>query len=165
MYDTYSKVMYKLSTNQGIIKAVIKQLTDIQKKCGGGRERIRQIDVEIANLAEQNTRIAVFNNKKIMKDTEFISKREEILGKIESLRAERKKLVCADKNEEYIDEVTVLLESLDQFSLEQGFDEDLFFDVVKKVYVVSNKELRFVLIGDLEFSDEIDEDLRCMKNE
>ena len=77
----------------------------------------------------------------------------------------RKKLVCADKNEEYIDEVTVLLESLDEFSLEQGFDEDLFFDVVKKVYVVSNKELRFVLIGDLEFSDEIDEDLRCMKNE
>ena len=59
----------------------------------------------------------------------------------------------------------MLLESLDQFSLEQGFDEDLFFDVVKKVYVVSNKELRFVLIGDLEFSDEIDEDLRCMKNE
>lgn len=165
LYDTYNKVMYKLSTNQGIIKAVIKHLTDIQKKCGGGRERIRQIDIEIANLAEQNTRIAVFNNKKIMKDTEFISKREEILGKIETLRAERKKLVCTDKNEEYIDEVTVLLESLNEFSLEEGFDEDLFLDVVKRVYVVSHKELRFMLIGDLEFSDEIDEDLRCMKNE
>jgi len=37
--------------------------------------------------------------------------------------------------------------------------------VVKRVYVVSHKELRFMLIGNLEFSDEIDEDLRCMKNE
>lgn len=163
IYETYRKMMYKLSTNKTIIKALATQLATLQKKSGGGRERIRQIDMEIASLSEQNARIAVFNSKKLMKDTEFISRRTEIEGKIESLRTERNKLVCADKNEEYIDEIFALMNYVSEFSLESDFDEDLFFAVVQDITVVSASELRFRLIGELQVAEEIPERMRCYK--
>lgn len=165
IYETYQKMMYKLSCNKNLISDMVKQLTDVQRKVGGGRERIRQIDTEIANLAEQKNRIALFNAKKVIKDSEYASMRQDLDAKISDLRSERLKITTADRNEEYIDEINELLICLEDFSMDDGFDEDLFMTVVKGITVVSLSELRFRLIGEIEVSEEIPEWMRCKRND
>ena len=70
------------------------------------------------------------------------------------LRAERRKLLAEDENDEMIDNLKTLDATLaDQNDVQTKFDENLFADIVTGITAVSNTELRFRLIGGLELTE------------
>ncbi|MCR5528689.1 MAG: recombinase family protein [Saccharofermentans sp.] len=117
------------------------------------REEIHHIDVEIKAATDRNHRLASLRVKNVISDEEFAKGKFEIMNTLSRLKSERKKLLAFDKNDESIDSLMLLKETIEK-SLNQ-YDESVIRDTVDAIVVQDDGMLLFRMIGGLRFRERI----------
>ena len=92
---------------------------------------------------------------------EFIKQSSEIAYKITELRTTRRKILSESENAETIDELSELNAALMESESTENFDEILFENIVKRIFVINNACIKFSLLGGLEATEAIREKERC----
>ena len=85
----------------------------------------------------------------------------DINNKIAILRAERKKKLAEDEDDELLDTLKTLNEIIEEYQLANEFDEELFEQIVERITVNDNTSITFHLIGGVDLTEEINEKGRC----
>ena len=120
---------------------------------GNRREEIHQIDVEIKAATDRNHRLASLRVKNIITDEEFAKGKFEIMNTLSRLKSERKKLLAFEKNNDSIDSLILLKETIESSS--NQYDESIIRDIVDAIEVQDDGMLLFRMIGGLRFRERI----------
>lgn len=162
IYAAFSQMLEKLiEYRKPLIGVLIKQMEMMLSKTGVNTDRIHRLDKEIADLATQNLVITQLHTKGILNAAEFSTQSAEINGQISGLRIERRKRLSESNGDETLDELKTLDSTLAECELQDGFNEELFEQIVKSITVENSAELTFHLIGDIALTETICEKGRC----
>lgn len=165
VYDTFCIMAYKLRENQNtLISTLIRQLEELKDNFGENTDRISEIDKQIAQLCAQKHVLTKLTNNGIMSPADFTKQASEIDNAITELRAERRKRLSEDLDDELLDELKMLKGAIEVSTQVPRFDAELFGKIIKKIYVIDSSRIRFKLLGDIEFTETIDERMRCKQS-
>ena len=149
------RLLYKLHNNcDAIIGKTIEYLEKAIIIHGNHREKIHKIDVELKAATERNHRLASLRVKNIITDEEFTKNSLEIGSTIGRLRSERKKLLAFDREDDSIDSLMLLKNTIENGSGE--YDEDDIEEIVDRIEVLDDGAVIFQMIGGLRFKERID---------
>lgn len=163
VFDAFIRLVLKLKNHiREIIDPVIKYMEVLQLLTNDEAVRINGIDDEISSLSLQASLLSKLYEDGVLTRDDCTARRISINNKLTKLRSEkrRKKKEGDDKLDE-LRELRNLLKSKDD---QWCFDDALFRQIVLEITVVSNAELRFRLIGGLEFTEYIEksERIKCI---
>lgn len=162
VYEAFNRMAFKLKSYRSeLLGTLIHQMETMQERTNIGRERIRQIDKEIADLGARNIVIARLHTSGVLNAAEHSMQTAEINNKITELRTERRKRLSEDENDELIDTLKHLNEILEEYEPTAEFDSELSEQIIDNITVDSNAQLTFELIGGIRLTEQIDERGRC----
>ena len=139
-------MIFKLKSYRSeLLGTLIRQMETMQNRTNISRERIRQIDKEIADLGARNIVIARLHTSGVLNAAEHSMQTAEINNKITELRTERRKRLSEDENDELIDTLKDLNEILEEYEPTAEFDSELFGQVIESITVDGNSQLIFEL--------------------
>lgn len=161
VYSAFTLMMYKLKANRkNLIENLIQQL-ELMIAINGNNERISELDKEIAQLCVQKHVITKLSNTGILSSSDYAKQASEVENKITELRAQRRKLLSEDKDNEMMDEIKSLNRIIDESELSTQFNRTIFEQIVKKIIVIDNSSIKFKLLGGIEIEETISEKERC----
>ena len=156
IYTAFTNMVNKVKANQEeLIDETISLLERLMEIAGSNKERIHEIDVDIADLSKRKYTFAQLLEKKILSDRDYIIKSNDVESQLKKLRSERKKLLAEDKSTEYLDELSSLRKAIIKYDTQSTFDADLFGEIVNKVVAEDNDSITFYLLGGLSFTERI----------
>ena len=162
IYEAFISMMYKLKGERKyLLEALIHQFEQMQNRASKSNERIRQIDKEIADLGARNLVISKLHTNGVLNAVAYSAQSADINNKIAILRAERKKKLAEDEDDELLDTLKTLNEIIEEYQLANEFDEELFEQIVERITVNDNTSITFHLIGGVDLTEEINEKGRC----
>ena len=134
-----------------IIDKTLSQLLNLREKVAGQNNEISIIDTEIASLCNKNNTYTELHVKGIIDDVSYVERTSELKYKISELRNKRIKLLNVNEDEQLIENIRILKETLEESSnVILDFDYSLFTSIVEKVIVSNNDIVTFVLKGGLQ---------------
>ncbi len=117
---------------------------------------VRECDIEIAKLCEQNNRYEKYRERKIMDELSFVEQTDKLKARLSQLRKRRSSLLSENENGQMIEELKLLKEILnDSPRAIISFDEELFNNIVEKIKVQRDGSLMFILRGNLNLRENI----------
>lgn len=150
----FTVMINKLKDNKKeIVDDTISLLEKTMNIAGGNRERVHEIDVEIADLCKRKYKIAQLYEKRILNDVDYTVKTRDINGVLKVLREERKRLIAKDKQEESLDDLKSLRQTIEQYDKSNEFNSQLFEDIINTVEVDETGMLIFHLLGGLKLRE------------
>ena len=156
IFVAFTNMANKVKDNQKeLILDTISLLDQLMQIAGSNKERIHEIDVDVADLSKRKYTFAQLHEKKILSDRDYIVKTNEVDFQLTKLRAERKKLLDDDKSTECIDELYSLNKIISSYEKKSLFDSNLFEDIVNKIEVDDKGNIVFSLLGGLAFTERI----------
>jgi len=156
--DTFITMLYKLHDNRAaIFDSTILRLEQMQSRSRGMYEAMHEIDRQIADLSAQNHVLARLHTNGVLNGAEYASQSGEISNKISMLRAERRKKITEDADEELLDELRMLKDIMEEYTPSEEFDEELFSQFVESITVNDSTCLTFRLLGGIELTETISE--------
>lgn len=162
VYDTFITMVYKLKDNRKeLVEPLIRQIETMRDRTSGIRDKIRQLDKEIADLAARNLVITRLHTSGIIPAAEYMSQAAEINGKITALRMERKKKLSEDEDDAWLESLGELNDILEETEPISEFDSELFGQIVESITVDDCTRLTFRLLGGIELTEKINEKGRC----
>ena len=86
----------------------------------------------------------------------FLEKNAKISARLSDLKRQRRMLLEQNEREvETIKKLKELLHIMKEATITDGFNEQIFADIVEKVIADSQEQLRFQLLGGLELAEQI----------
>ena len=135
------------------MKALIKALDGFDNKLGELDKKMGELDSKIKVLTESNYKIAVLRTKNMISNEEYFKRNTEISSSLTDLRVKRQQLVDMDKEDESIGDIEDLQAILNEYGKSDRFNDELFEEIVEKIYVAENGELTFCLLGGIKFTE------------
>ncbi|MCL2299907.1 MAG: recombinase family protein [Firmicutes bacterium] len=157
IYNAFISMVNKLASHRKyILTPMLAQLEQMQSRHSGAQQKVYEIDRQIADLTAQCHTIARLHSKGILDAADFAAQTGRVNQQVNILRAERRKLLREDEENDCLAEVRVLDEALGNITETQTvFDEALFAEIVQGITMISPTELRFCLLGGLEFIETV----------
>ena len=150
----FTMLINKLKDNRKeVLDDTISLLEQAMIIAGGNRDRVHEIDVEIADLSKRKYKIAQLYEKRILNDLDYTVKTRDIDGVLKILREERKKLLAEDKEEESLEELYDLQKAIETYEKTNVFDRQLFEDIVNSIEVEASGMMVFHLLGGLKLRE------------
>lgn len=160
VYTAFTRLVMKLKNHSHeIIDAAVSQAEVIQILTNENTARIAEIDSAISKLSSKILVITRLYKNGVLNQTEYSSQYAELNGKLTALRSERKKKFSSD--DEALEDLRELRDMISEARSDWICDMETFRQIVTEIIVISNSEIRFCLLGGLEFTEHIDERLRC----
>jgi hypothetical protein len=121
---------------------------------------IVDLNKQIADLSSQNQMLAQLKKQGLIDPDIFIAQTNELTEQIRSAKLKKERLLEAD-GDHTIAQTLELLEILENGpDVLDTFDDGLFDDLIEKIIVDSNKQLRFHLKNGLELTESIERTVR-----
>ena len=156
IHESFVRMLWKLKDNsQMLLGTLIKDIETLQSKASNNGDRIKEIDKEIADLSAQNLVIVRLHTSGVLPSADYSAQISEIDAKIKMLRAERKKRLSEDVEDQQLDSIRELLDIVNEYEPSYEFNAELYRQTVENITVISNSEIRFRLIGGIEFTERI----------
>lgn len=154
VYNAFILLVNKLSANREyILTPLISQLERMRSRNNTAQSKVYEIDRQIAEMNQQLHILAQHRTKGFYDTADYTARSGAINKKIDALRAERRKLLVEDENDEMMDELTGLNNIISLTDTQITFDGRLFEQIITGVTVASETELRFRLVGGLELTE------------
>ncbi len=149
----------KLKQNEGILlKPALAQLDDLNAALQRGNPAMLAVNKAIADASEQSYKITTLQTRGLLDADACAAKLQAIHAQITELRRERRRLL---QNEDLEDVMEALRRTADTVHAGpdrlDGFDEDLFADLVEKITAESQTRVRFRLRGGIELTEQLRE--------
>lgn len=137
-----------------ILVPMIRQLETLSEREKTGNVQLVSLRKEIAEIKQQIHMLAVLNSQGTLDGAYFKERTQELDRK---LMTAQKQLHANldDKDSERLDELRKLIGIFERAEPIQDFDEIKFGQIVNKITVLSESEIRFGLIGGIDFTERI----------
>lgn len=156
VYEAFLLLVNKLiADREYILTPMIGQLERMQNRSNAFKHKIYEIDKQIAALTNNSHIIAKQRTQGLMDAATFASRSGAVNAKINTLRSQRRALLAENENDEMIDSLTGLSNTINLTDIQIAFDERLFGEIITDIAAVSSTELRFRLIGGLKLTETI----------
>jgi len=158
IYAAFISLANKLAVHRAyILTPMLIQLEQMQARHSGTQQKIYEVDKKIALLNNQSHTIAKLHNKGILDSADFAAQSGRVSQQVNALRAERRRLLREDENNDDIADLRALDDAVAIIEETQTtFNENLFAEIVQNITAVSHTELRFCLLGGLELTEIIE---------
>jgi len=133
-----------------VLDSTLSLVSELRNKLVAGNSEIKQIDIEIAKLCEQNNRYEKYREKKIMDDISYMEQTNRLKARLTELRSRRLKILNENDDEKIYDDLRLLKETLQNYPKAiTAFNEKLFDSIIDKIKVGNDGALSFILKGGL----------------
>lgn len=133
-----------------ILDRTYNQLLKLREKLSGQNNEVSQIDIEIADLCNKINMYTEFHLQGIIDDISFLERTSELKYRVTELRNKRTKLLYANEDEKVIEEIKILMDTLEEYpKVILSFDNSLFSSIVDKVIIGKTETITFKLKGGL----------------
>ena len=139
---------------KAILAPMLKQLETLSEKEKTGNTQLADLRKEISEIKQQTYLLTMLNSQETLDSAYFKERTQELDRK---LITAQKQLHAAldDKNTERLNELRKLIGIFERAEPITAFDEIKFGQIVEKVMVLSESEIRFDLIGGIGFTERI----------
>ena len=137
-----------------VVGETILQLQALKVKVNGGNGAIGEIDAEMAALSKQNSSYSALFLKGVIDDVLYFEKTDRLKSRMAELRERRLKLVNEDEEEKCLEGLRALKRVLDKHDFLVEMNEDLFNEIVDRIYIEQDGSLIFVLKCELKLKVE-----------
>ena len=151
----FIRLINKLQAHyKAILNPMIRQLEALFEREKIGNTQLAAIRKEIADIKQQTHLLTVLNSQGTLDGAYFKERSMELERK---LLAAQKQLHASlnDRNSEQIAELRKLIGIFEKSGPTSEFDEVKFGQIVEKITVLSETEIRFDLIGGIGFTEQI----------
>ena len=133
---------------------MLRQLELFSERQRSDNTQLAELRKEISEIKQQTYLLTVLNSQGTL-DGAYYTKRNQELGR--KLLTAQKQLNASldDKDSERLDNLRKLIRILEKAEPITEFDEIKFGQIVDKITVLSEKEIRFDLIGGIGFTERI----------
>ncbi len=138
--------MKLVNNSDELIGKTIDYIEQVITTQGNRRAAIHKIDLEIKAATERNHHLASLRVKNIITDEELAKNKFEIISTIARLRSERKKMIHLDQNDESLDTLILLKDTIDGID---SYDDDVLKELLDEICVEQDEILAFHLLGGL----------------
>ena len=134
---------------------MLRQLEAISEKEKSGNTQLAELRKEIAEIKQQTYLLTMLNSQSTLDGAYFKERTQELDRK---LLTAQKQLSASldDKDSERLDEIRKLIKIFERAEPISKFDEIKFGQIVEKIIVLSETEIRFDLIGNIGFTERIE---------
>jgi len=162
IYAAFNTMANKLAGHRTYILApMLAQLELMQARSSGTQHKVYEIDRQVAGLTDQCHTIAHLHSRGILGAADFAVQTGRVNQQVNALRAERRRLLREDEENDTLADLRILDEALAAVEgTLTAFDETLFTEIVQSITLLSTTELRFRLLGGLELTETIERQKR-----
>ncbi len=156
IYRAFIKMFNKLQTHyKAILAPMLRQLETISEREKSGNMQLAELRKEIAEIKQQTYLLTRLNTQGTIDGTYFKDRSQELDKKL--LTAQKQLHAnLDDKDSERLDDLRKLIGIFERAEPISEFDEIKFGQIVEKITVLSEKEIRFDLIGKICFTEWIE---------
>lgn len=157
LYNAFMRMYNKLKTYEDIIlTSAFNQLNDLNDALQRGNPAMLAVNKAIAETAEQCHKISILQTRGLLDADACAVRLREINNRLTELRRERRQLL---KNEELEETIEALRQTADIIrngpERLDGFNENIFSELVEKIVAESQTRIRFRLYGNIEITEEL----------
>ena len=140
---------------KAILAPMLRQLETLSEREKSGNIQLAELRKEIADIKQQTYLLTMLNSQGTLDGAYFKERAQELDRK---LITAQKQLHASldDKDGERLDELRKLIGIFDRAEQITDFDEIKFGQIVDKITVLSETEIRFDLLGEIGFTERIE---------
>ncbi len=158
--DTVTTAFIRMSnkladSREELLGELISQLEKLQSRTSGNGEKIYELNRQIADVNAQSLVVAQLHSSGILNNAEYEAQSSELNRKVSELRSERRRILMEDEDNEVIESLKTLNDTIADCVPTGSFDEDLFGQIVESITVISGNALCFRLAGGLALTEKI----------
>ena len=142
-----------LHNRKYILNPLLSDLRELREKTAIGSAMLSKLNLQIAELAEQNLILSQVRSKGYLDSAIFTQQSDEISLKLNALRAERRVLLKQDEDNPVLEGIQSLCDIMDKAAPLAEFDDAAFISVADNIIIDRDKRLRFRLKGGLELCE------------
>lgn len=152
----FVKLWNKLQAHgKAILIPMLKQLETLSEREKSGNIQFAKLRKEISEIKQQTHLLTVLNSQGTLDEAYFKARSQELDRKL--LTAQKQLHACLDdKDSERLDNLRKLIKILERAETVTEFDEIIFGQIVDKITVLSETEIRYDLIGGIGFTEWIE---------
>ena len=162
IYSAFVRMVNKLMIHHDIVlRPAISQLQELEQAENRSNSTMLQVAKEIASLQEKSQTLNKLRERNLIPADSFLEKNAQLTARLADLKKQRRLILEAnDSQHNILHQLKKLSRTLRESEEITEFDEQLFLEIVEKVIVDSQEQLRFRLIGGLELPETIKGKLR-----
>lgn len=156
--SAFIRMSDKLAQNrEELLGDLIRQLEKLQSRTSTSGEQVYQLNRQIADVNAQSLVVAQLYKNGVLNHAEHASRSRELDRKVSELRSERRRILTEDEDDEIIESLKELNETIAEYVPTDSFDTDLFGQIVESITVIGRNTLRFRLAGGLTLTEKFEE--------
>lgn len=156
--EAFARMSDKLAENrEELLGGLIRQLEKLQERTNGNGEKIYELNRQIADVNAQSLVVAQLHSNGILNNAEYAAQSGELNRKVSELRSERRRILTENEDDEIIESLKTLNDTVADYIPAGSFDEDLFGQIVESITVISKNSLCFHLAGGLTLTEKFEE--------
>ena len=140
-----------------VLKPMMEQLQELRERELRSDRRIHDIDIELAQLTEQNLVLTRLKSKGYIDPALYLSQMTELDGKVRELRKLRRKVMERSGGDQQIQQTEAMLEYLDDAPewLEE-ITPELFEVLVDRLFLTADGKIKIRLLNGLEVTERVE---------
>lgn len=143
-----------------ILPGILRNLKMIRDRRMLWSSGIVELNREISDITNQSHQLAVLNKQGVIDPDIFISKTNQLAEQLRKAKRS-KEILLKTGDDDLIEKTQMLVEVLeDGPAYLDAFDEKLFCELIDKIIVQSNTEIRFRLMNGLELTETLERRMR-----
>lgn len=156
--SAFIRMSDKLAQNrEELLGDLIRQLEKLQSRTSTSGEQVYQLNRQIADVNAQSLVVAQLYKNGVLNHAEYASRSGELDRKVSKLRSERRRILTEDEDDEIIESLKELNQTIAEYVPTDSFDADLFGQIVESITVIGRNTLRFRLAGGLTLTEKFEE--------
>ena len=158
---SFLRLYYKLKHHgESILSQMLSSLQTIRNRRMLWSLDVIELNKQISELSSQNQMLTTLKQQGLIDPDIFISQSNELAEQLRAAKLKKERLLVAD-SDNTIAQTQELIETLETGpDFLDAFDAELFGELVDKIIVDSNEQLRFCLKNGLELTETIERTVR-----
>ncbi len=158
--DAFLRLYYNLKNHPEILIFVLNQELKIRSRQMLWSGDLIELNKRISDIYTQSHKLSVLNKRGLVDSDVFISKSNQLAEQLRKAKQQKERLLDQE-DKSTIDSTELLLEAL-QYGPEmlESFDEELFCELIERITVQSNTQIRFRLKNGVELPEKIERTVR-----
>lgn len=156
IYMSFVRMFNKIQAHhKAILAPMLRQLESLSEKEKSGNVQLAELRKEVAEIKQQSYLLTMLNSQGTLDGAYFKERTQELDRKLITAQKQLHANLD-DKDSERLDELRKLIGIFDRAEHIAEFDEIKFGQIVEKITVLSETEIRFDLIGSIGFTERIE---------
>lgn len=140
---------------RAVLVPMLRQLESLSEREKSGNTQLAELRKEISEIKQQTYLLTMLNSQGTLDGAYFKERSQELDRKL-IIAQKRLHANLDDKDSERLDELRKLIGIFERAEPITEFDEIRFGQIVEKITVLSETEIRFDLIGNISFTERIE---------